>query len=287
MKTVLITGASGFIGSALVRAFAAQGWRVIGAGRTQPPELPDGVEWRSYDLAWSTLPDEFFDGVDAIVHGAVMKHGADAHSFDINVAAGKLLLDRAQQRGIERIAFLSSLAAHDRALSQYGKHKYILEQYYAEHNALVIRPGLVLGNGGLFASMVTYLRSHRFVPLIGGGTQPLQTIYIGDLTATVVQAIEGDLCGTFTAAELESVTYRRFYAELCDRLSVKPLFIPVPFWVADAALSAAQRLGVRLPIDRDNLLGLRVMRADAGPRDADVSNYRDNIASTIDGSQRT
>ena len=164
MKTVLITGASGFIGSALVRAFSEKGWRVVGAGRTQPPELPDGVEWRTYDLAWTSLPDDFLEGVDAVVHGAMMKQSADERSFDINVAAGKMLLDRAHQRDITRVAFLSSLAAHEGALSQYGKQKYVLERHFDQRGALVVRPGLVLGNGGLFASMRDYLRSHRYVP---------------------------------------------------------------------------------------------------------------------------
>ena len=270
MKTVLITGANGFIGSALMRAFAANGWRAIGAGRSQPPELPEGAEWRAYDLAWTTLPDEFFDGVDAIVHGAMMKRTAGDRSFDINVAAGKLLLDRAQQRGIDRVAFLSSLAAHDGALSDYGKHKYVLERHFDRRNALVIRPGLVIGNGGLFASMADYLRSHRFVPLIGGGKQPLQTIYIDDLTAIVAEAIEGNLRGTLTAAEREPVTYRRFYEELGEGIGVKPIFVRVPFWAVEGCLTTATLLHLKLPVDRDNLLGLKSMQADEGLRYASL-----------------
>jgi nucleoside-diphosphate-sugar epimerase len=283
MKTVLITGASGFIGSALMREFAAKGWRVIGAGRTQPPALPDGVEWRTYDLAWTSLPDDFLAGVDAIVHGAVMKRTADERSFDINVAAGKLLLDRAHQRDITRVAFLSSLAAHEGALSHYGKQKYVLERHFVQRDALVVRPGLVLGNGGLFASMCDYLRSHRFVPLIGGGKQPLQTIYIDDLTAIVVEAVDRDLRSVFTAAEVEPVSYRRFYEELGAMLGVRVAFITIPFWAAETAIALAERFRVELPVDRDNLLGLLTMRGDAGPRVADIplSKYPGNLARAI------
>ena len=278
MKTVLITGASGFIGSALVRTFVGNGWRVVGAGRVRPPALPDGVDWRTYDLAWTSLPDDFLEGVDAVVHGAMMKQSASDHSFDINVAAGKMLLDRAHQRDITRVAFLSSLAAHDGALSQYG-----LERHFEQRGALVIRPGLVLGNGGLFASMRDYLRSHRYVPLIGGGNQPLQTIYIDDLTAIVLEAVDADRRGTFTAAESEPVTYRDFYEALCERLDVKARFIPVPFWAATAAIATASRLGVSLPVDRDNLLGLRAMRRDEGPGTGRVSDFRRNIDRSLSG----
>jgi nucleoside-diphosphate-sugar epimerase len=283
VKTVLITGASGFIGSALMRAFLKKGWHAIGAGRKEPPALPQGAEWRAYDLAWTALPDQFFEGVDAIVHGAMMKHGAESRSFDINVAAGKLLLDRAQQCGIERVAFLSSLAAHDGALSDYGRQKYVLERHFDRRGALVIRPGLVLGDGGLFASMRDYLRSHRFVPLIGGGKQPLQTIYIDDLTEIVIEAIERDLRGTYTAAELEPVTYHRFYEELGDKLGVRVAFVPIPFWAAQAAVATAARLGIGLPIDRDNLLGLHSMRKDERARlpGLQIRSYTAGLAATL------
>ena len=283
MKTVLITGASGFIGSALVREFSAKGWRVVGAGRTQPLSLPDGVEWRKYDLAWTSLPDDFLEGIDAVVHGALMKRTDDERSFDINVAAGKLLLDRAHQRDITRVAFLSSLAAHEGALSEYGKQKYVLERHFVQRGALVIRPGLVLGNGGLFASMCDYLRSHRYVPLIGGGKQPLQTIYIDDLTAIVAEAIDRDLRDAFTAAEREPVTYRRFYEELGAMLDVRVAFLAIPFWTAEVAIAMAERLRVELPVDRDNLLGLRTMRVDSGRRVADLplTDYRSNLSRAI------
>jgi nucleoside-diphosphate-sugar epimerase len=278
--TILVTGAGGFIGSALMRAFSAKGWRTIGASRTRPPTE---AEWRPYDLAWTSLPPEFLEGVDAIVHAAMVKQSADSQSYEVNVAAGKLLLAQAQNRGVTRVAFLSSLAGHDGALSQYGKHKYVLERHFAERGALALRPGLVLGDGGLFASMRDYLRDHRNVPLIGGGGQPLQTIHVDDLTETVTIAIDRDLRGTYTAAETEPVTYRRFYEELCARMGVKPRFVPVPFWAARAAIATGERLRLALPVDRDNLLGLQAMRPDHGPRvtGAVTRDYRANIEKAL------
>ncbi len=103
-STVLVTGGGGFIGTALIRRFLANGWRAIGCGRRQPANVPDGAEWRSYDLAWTALPDELFEGVDALVHAAVVKE-----DLDLNVAGSTLLLETAQRRRVKRIVFLSSL----------------------------------------------------------------------------------------------------------------------------------------------------------------------------------
>lgn len=265
-RSLLVTGANGFIGSAFAAHAAANGWRVVGAGRRRPAELPETMAWRAYDLTWPSLPPDLLDGIDAIVHAANARHGVSRDDFAINVKGSTLLSDAARDRGVERFAFLSSLAAHEDALSEYGKQKYAIQQLVEERGGLVIRPGLVLGSGGAFGAACEYLRGHRFVPLFAGGAQPLQTIYVGDLVEAIRLALEGGVRGTFTAAEAEPVRYRTFYETLCERLGTHVVFVPVPFFAAEMAIGAAAALRVPLPIDRDSLLGLRAMRADNGPR---------------------
>lgn len=260
MSTVLVTGANGFIGSALMRHFAERGWHTIGAGRHEPPVLPQSAQWRAYDLSWTELPTGFFDGADVAIHAAMIRN-----DYAVNVAGSTLLMREAQHAGVDRIVFLSSLAAHASALSQYGRQKYALECLFAEHGGLVIRPGLVLGDGGSFGAMRAHVRRHRVVPLIDGGMQPLQTVEIGELVSKIFDAVERRLRGTFTIAS-EPMPYRAFYASIAAQLGVRPAFVPVPFWVADLAIRIATLLHVRLPIDRDNLLGLHAMRADTGLR---------------------
>ncbi len=277
-RAVLVTGAAGFIGSALVDGFAAAGWRAIGAGRVRPQSFT--AEWRPYDLRWPALPDALFEGVDAIVHGAYAKG-----EYAVNVEAGSLLLAAARAHGIERVVFLSSLAAHEGALSVYGRQKLELQRRFAAAGALVVRPGLVLGDGSIFRTTCEYLRAHRFVPLIGGGEQPLQTVFVGDLVAAIVAAVGAGVKGIFTVAERDPVTYREFYREVGARLHVRPAFVPVPFAVADLAIRGAQALHVALPVDRENLLGLRAMAVDRvarlDPPSGPVPDYRGNIRLAI------
>lgn len=274
-RGVLVTGGGGFIGGALLRGFDARGWRAIACGPRRP--ATNRFEWRAYDLGWRQLPDELFEGAGVLVHAAYAKR-----DYDRNVAGTLLLCDRASRCGVRHIVFLSSLAAHPAALSSYGKQKYELERMLEARGALVVRPGLVVGGGGLFGAMCAYLRGHRVVPLIDGGRQPLQTVYVDDLVDALCDAVERNAAGTFTVAEYDPVAYRDFYAALSHRMRARVRFVAIPFWAADLALRAAGAMRIALPIDRDNLLGLRAMRADRGsrldPPGRQLGDYRENLA---------
>jgi nucleoside-diphosphate-sugar epimerase len=286
-RAVLVTGANGFIGSELVRGFAARGWRVIGCGRRRPQNLSEAIVWRDYDLTWPVISSALFDGVDTVVHAAIARGGERGQDFAVNVNGSATLFEQARAAGIERFVFLSSLAAHEDALSEYGKHKYVVQRLVDERGGAVVRPGLVLGAGGAFAAMSAYLRAHRFVPLFAGGRQPLQTIYIGDLVDAIAAVVERDLRGTFRAAEDEPVPYATFYEVLARRLGTRAVFVPTPFWIVKAAIGVASRLRVKLPIDSDNLLGLEAMRKDETPRlpgaGFSIRDYRANLDLALSG----
>lgn len=274
-RGVLVTGAAGFIGGEILRGFAARGWRAIGCGRRASSSI--NLPWRWYDLTSSSLSDALFEDVDVVVHAAYAKG-----DYDVNVTGSLLLLDRALRSGVRRVVFLSSLAAHPQALSAYGKQKYDLQQGFAARDALVVRPGLVIGAGGTFGATCAYLRSHRFVPLIDGGVQPLQTVYVNDLVDALCSATERGDTGIYTVAERVPVKYRTFYDELARTMRRRIVYLPLPFWTADVAVKTAGAIGIALPIDRDNLLGLRMMQLDAGPwldpPGRTVGDFRANLA---------
>jgi nucleoside-diphosphate-sugar epimerase len=260
-QTVLVTGASGFVGSALVRILLLQEWRVVAAGRRKPEFDDAGVEWRHYDLCDEAIAPDFFNGIDAFVHAALVRSEAGNNAFAVNVRGANALLDVAARAGIARGIFVSSAAAHGQALSEYGKAKYAIEQRFLARGYLNVRPGLIVGRGGLFATLSSYLRRSAFIPLIDGGAQVIETVYIDDFVSIVAHALTGTASGTYAIASESVIQYRAFCELLARELKVKPVFVPVPFALASAGVAVAAKLRIRLPIDRDNLLGLRAMRA--------------------------
>lgn len=250
---LVVTGANGFIGGHLVRHFAARGWDVVALARTPPSETSPGWRHLRYTLE-EALPVEAFAGAHALIHCAFAR-GA----LDLNVEAARRLLAASRRAGVRRNVFLSSLSAKEHASSAYGRQKLAIERLFDGAADTVLRPGLVLGDGGLFRSTVAHVRARRPIPLIGRGQQPLQVVALDDLTRAVETVIERELAGRFVLAHPEAVPYRAFYAKVAARLGVGPRFVWVPYHLVSAALGVAEWMGLRLPVDRDNLRGLRAM----------------------------
>lgn len=110
-RTVLVTGAAGFVGGALVRGFAQRGWNVCAVDKSSGAPI-EGVGWVEADLA-NGLP-EGVDRPDLLVHGAWTTAdpatlGVDDDGYAaMNLAPLTSVLVWATQVGVPHFVFLSS-----------------------------------------------------------------------------------------------------------------------------------------------------------------------------------
>ena len=267
-RRAVVTGANGFLGSAVAAALEDDGWDVVRCAR-QPPLLARGG-WRSYDLAWRSLPGDFFDGVQLLVHAAFVAIGTNANSFWLNVNGSELLLCSARDAGV-RTMFISSLAARSDARSDYGRQKYAIETMMDADAGAIVRPGLILGDGGVFGRLLHHVKAGRPVPLVDGGRQPLQTVLLEDLIVALCSVASADVPGRFVLAETPAVEYRTFFRALAEKARVAPRFVTVPSWALLSVANIARISGIRSPVDRDNVLGLLGMRYVEPTKDAPLS----------------
>lgn len=252
-EVIAISGASGFIGTELCKHFAGQNYRVIGLCRTVPVQKIQGVEYRPFDLE-TDLSENLFKDATIFIHCAYLK-GENTKNF--NIQGTKNLLNAARSAGVRKSIFFSSMSAHAVALSDYGQQKFELEKEFSGKDDAVIRPGLVIGNGGLFADMVRHIRTNKIVPLIDGGNQELYSVYISDVIKAIEIIIDKNLSGIYTVAELSPVLYRDFYKELARSINTKILMLPVPFWLIEKVFQLTEAFGIKLSVGRENLLGLK------------------------------
>jgi nucleoside-diphosphate-sugar epimerase len=257
--TLVLTGASGFIGRHLADYFVQRDWTVIAFVRIAPEKHPRNILYIKHDLL-SDLPASLPDEIDVFIHAGFIKQENGNDAFALNVKAAENLLDGLQNKKTGQKIFISSLSADKNAASVYGRQKAAIEELFLKRNGTVINAGLVLGDGGLFASMRNYLKTKNKIPLFGKGDQPLQTIYIDDLVLAIDKIVSKKLSGKFVLACDEPVAYREFYAALAKSLGVEPKFVRAPYWLAGFGITMANLLGKKLPVTKESLLGLKLMK---------------------------
>ena len=262
MPKILITGAGGFVGAELVRYFAAKNWEVVGLVR-QPERYATSkhVRYEAYDLL--TSPDEsLFKKADYLVHTAYAKYdNRHPDALRINKEAAISLRDAARKHKLKKMVFMSSMSAHEAAVSVYGKQKLAIEKLLDGPREVSLRSGLSVGPGGIVRQMAEFMQQKHMVPLISGGRQPLQTIWVRDLARSIERALTTNVHGVLTVAHPQVHTYKQFYQAIARTLKIKVLFVPVPFYLLLGIFRLISLLPIPLSVGEDNLWGLKKLRA--------------------------
>ena len=144
-----VTGGTGFVGSRLLDLAAQAGHRVRAlTRRPQPPR--DGVDWIEGSLEDRAALERLVEDSNAIVHVAGVINAPDAAGFDrANVDGTLAMLAAATAAGTRRFVHVSSLAAREPKLSNYGASKARAEEL-VERSGLdwaIVRPPAVYGPG--------------------------------------------------------------------------------------------------------------------------------------------
>jgi uncharacterized protein YbjT (DUF2867 family) len=196
---ILVTGGTGFIGSALVQQLVAVGKPVRLLLRPSPesPHLPKGVP---VEVAVSSFQDErglrsALKGVKTVFHlvGAERK-GSRSDLEGVDVESSRSLAAAARQAGVERIFFLSHLGADRSSAYPVLKAKALAEHFLKNSGVsyTIFRTAPVFGPGDQFTTgLAELLRVAPGIFLVpGDGHSLLQPIWIDDLIACLLTALD-------------------------------------------------------------------------------------------------
>ena len=147
--TIAVTGGTGFIGSHFIELALAAGHRIRAlTRRPQPPR--DNVEWLEGSLADADAIRDLVGGCDCVVHIAGVLTASDPAEFERGNVQGTLaMLAAATASGITRFVHVSSLAAREPTLSNYGASKARSESLVKSSGLgwVIVRPPAVYGPG--------------------------------------------------------------------------------------------------------------------------------------------
>jgi len=283
---VLVTGANGFVGSALVLALRARGWQVHAAVRT-----PESSRDADREILIASVDDapgwaRAVRGVDCVVHLAArvhVMHDAAANPLSAfrqaNVEGTRALAHAAAQAGVRRLVFLSSIKVNGESttgrapftendppapVDPYGVSKREAEDVLlgfgrdGPMEIVVIRPPLIYGPGvkANFRVMMRWLQ--RGIPLPLGSIHNRRTLVgldnLVDLIATCL-VHPSAANQVFLAGDGDDVSTTELLRRLAASLGVPARLVPVPAPLLEVAAAllgksaVAQRLCGNLQVD--------------------------------------
>ncbi|MBW6528308.1 NAD(P)H-binding protein [Sphingomonas sp. RHCKR7] len=176
-----LTGATGFVGGALLEQALAAGHAVRALARRAPPER-DGVTWVRGALDDAAALSALVSTADAVVHVAGAVNAPDRAGFAAaNVDGTRAVVGAAKVAGVARLVHVSSLAAREPALSHYGWSKAGAETVVRDSGLdwTIVRPPGVYGPGDMEQRDLFRAARRGVVPLPPDGR--LSIIHVDDL----------------------------------------------------------------------------------------------------------
>lgn len=281
---ILVTGATGFLGSHLAKALVAQGHtvRILRRQSSKLDALGDTpVEHVIGDL--NTVTPEMLMGIDWVFHTAAVAdywRTAEDMIYKVNVEGTRQLLDAAQAAGVKRFIFTSSAAAigfrHDghtateadsfdlryRWLSPYGHSKHLAEQEVFKAieqglDAVILNPTVILGPGDInLISGSIVLEAAKGMLMVmpqQGGTN---FIDVRDVVKMSLAAAEKGRCGERYLLGTINMTHKAMLKLTCSIVGAPMPKIPVPRLVMPAAarvVDLGRSLGIDIPADGNQI----------------------------------
>jgi uncharacterized protein YbjT (DUF2867 family) len=190
---ILLTGATGLIGSALLARLQSDGhevWAVTRRSGSSPRRLAP-ARWLNVDMARATSPDDWtphLNGVDAVVNcvGALQDSAADALG-SAHVAGPAALFAACEAAGVRRVIHFSAMGADRGAVSAFSRTKAAGEAALRPRDLdwVILRPSVVLGRAVYGASaLVRGLAGLPVMPKVPDAGD-LQVVQLEDVVETV------------------------------------------------------------------------------------------------------
>lgn len=277
LRTVTIFGGTGFIGRHLVQALARRGIVVRVATRNPARaafEKTSGTVGQVVPMRCNPSDAASVAGViagaDAVINLIGIMHENRKNTFQrLHVEAAELIARSAYQAGIHNYIHVSALGADINSASKYAQTKAEGETAVrAVHpDAVILRPAIIFGPEdhflNRFARMATWSPA---LPLIGGGKNKFQPVYVGDVVQAVMTALDNPATHgqSYELGGPAIYSFEMLMQYITQQTSRHPLLVNIPYNLANIMAAVMEILPKPMltrdqvfMLQKDNLVGGR------------------------------
>jgi len=258
---ILLTGATGNVGSALLRRLTADGQRVRCLVRDPRRLGPERVRVQ-ISLGDLSDPGSFRNamrGVKTVIHlAAAIRDQPRGSIEELNGVATYRLVRAAERAGAERFVYFSAMGASLHAPMRFFRAKALAEQAVDGSSvpSTIFAPSIVYSPHDYWVGLMERLTWLPAVPISGSGSAPYQPIWAEDVVDCVMAALARgtDACGRYELAGPETLTYDDVARAVLHSLRRRRRLVHVPLPIVHSSLKAVQAvMGAASPATWDEV----------------------------------
>lgn len=263
---ILVTGATGFIGSSLVKKLVSQGHKVrcLARGKKSLKNLTGiTIEFSQGDITNPESLKNAFENVDTVYHlvGIIQEKG-EATFEKIHFEGTKNVVDISKQHRVKRYIQMSALGTRENALSRYHQTKWKVENYVKSSDLTytIFRPSVVFGPADDFINKLGKLiKFLPAFPIFGDGTAKLQPVYVEDLTDCMLKALNMNEAENkfFELGGPQVFTYEELIRKIKTWGGWRRIIYHLPYSLVWSSIKIAEKVFPFFPVSTDQLIMLK------------------------------
>ena len=271
MPKHLVTGSSGFLGSAIVKKLYKMGHEIVTIDVIEDKEISSISNFYKIDISQNNYDTKkIFSNVDSVHHNAALvplaKAGNNFHN--VNVIGTKNILQNSIENDVKHFSHMSSSAIFGRPKKNnnvnynkydptgiYGKSKYeaeleVLKVFNNEvkrfESCSIIRPRPVVGKGrlGIFEILFDWVTDNKKIPIIGSGNSKFQFAHIDDLVDVSIETAERKISGIFNIGTDKYKTLKEDLNDSFKLIGSKSKVLPVPEFLCIPSLFVLDKINL-------------------------------------------
>ena len=254
IKTVLVTGSSGFLGINLCRYLHAKGYKLKGmdVAEFDYEDMKPHVDFYRGDICKLDDVRKVMKDVDIVVHAAAaLPKYTTSEIFNTDVEGTRNVLSVAEEFKVERVVFISSTAVYGipktcpitensvlSIIGPYAKAKAIAEQLCVDYRKKgmtisVLRPITFVGPErlGVMAVYYDWIKRNKNLPIIGSGKNKFQLLDVEDFSQAIYLCMikpKSKVNTLFNIGSKNFTTMREDFGEILNYVGSKKKIVPLP-----------------------------------------------------------